>query len=111
MNELRDTMETDDRTTGLETEVRQLRTEIRPIHVSLWLLVVAALLLIGLRDIFGPDFWRSVFIVAVLATPVIAIVSILRWMFSPDVKEARPSPAERMNLSKLDLTSSSSRGA
>ena len=60
---------------GLETEVRELRNELRRAHVSLWRLVVAIVVVIGLRDFLGREkLWQIVSELMIFVIPVVGIV-------------------------------------
>lgn len=93
------------RLSGLETEVRELRTELRRVYVSLWRLIVAVVVLVGLRDRLGDDFWHVGTLFTVFAAPVVTIVSLLRWLFSVDNRDVQPSHAERIDSSIPDTPS------
>lgn len=102
----------DARFVGLETEVRALRQELRRARVSLWRLAVGIVMVVGLRDCLGQqEFWRIAVLLSMFASPIVAIVLLLRWLFSLDDKDAQPSHAERMDPSKLVSSTSTSQGS
>jgi len=93
------------RLSGLETEVRELRTELRRVYISLWRLIVAIVVLIGLRDRLGDDFWRVGTLFTVFAAPVVTIVLLLRWLLAVDNRDVQQSHAERIDSSIPDTPS------
>lgn len=96
---------------SIEREVRDLRHELRRSHISIWRLVFAVAVLVGLRDMLGRDFWTVAVFVAAVAAPVVILVLLIRWLCKLDDNVAQPSHAERMDTSKLPSSTPSSRGA